>query len=45
MRFARQLNTDMAERELTEQKNKLMEEIRKLDKTVKYGIVESQKRS
>lgn len=28
----------MAERELTDNKQKLMEEIKKLDKSVKYGI-------
>ena len=45
MRYAKQLGTDLVERDLIEQKNKLMEEIKKLDKSVKYGISESQKRS
>ena len=45
MRYARQIGTDVGDRELTQNKNKLGEEIKKLDKNVKYGIAESQKRS
>lgn len=44
MRYAKQIGTDVADRELTENKNKLGEEVRKLDKNVKYGITESQRR-
>jgi hypothetical protein len=39
------MNTDIAERNLNHEKNKLLEEVKKLERAVKYGIAESQLRS
>lgn len=39
------MTSDVAGKELNENKNKLLEEIKKLEKSVKYGIAESQQRS
>jgi hypothetical protein len=38
MRLTKQMNTDIAERDLTQQKNKMLDDIKKLEKTVTYGI-------
>lgn len=38
MRYESQLKTDLVDRELSDQKNKLAEELKKLQKTVKYGV-------
>lgn len=45
MRFTKQLANDVGDKQLNDNKNKLMEDVRKLDKSVKYGISESQRRS